>query len=437
MSWGEAGPGRRDHGLRQRRPRLHGRRRPPLRHERAVGRRHALDDRRCAAPRASSPVILLVCGASTRDRSTGSRWPGATPTRSRSSCWRPGCRGAPCRRRCASRRTTRRQDAARELTAEHASPLAGAAPGARSRPRPRRRHGRDRRAARRFLHETYWLDGAHLICVGDRDLTSLAVATVRPGVQVTVVDVDERVLKVIRPIAREEGLNVQTAFADLRLGPRPRCARRATSRSPTRPTRPRASSCSPRGRCRCFKPEDAARVLDLLRPRRGAGRARLRRPGGAARAAAADRGALPAVQPLRGRGGDRQRERALRHPPDPAHVGGGGEEGRSSARIYSGGKARWSPRRRAPDLDSASARRDTLALDLTGHPAFALRALLAARASAHAARHRGPPDLSELYDARRRHLHPARGHAPARDRRSPEVKARQRVARGDHRRARR
>ena len=48
----------------------------------------------------------------------------------------------------------------------------------------------------RFLHETYWLDGAHLICVGDRDLTSLAVATVSPGVQVTVVDVDERVLKV-------------------------------------------------------------------------------------------------------------------------------------------------------------------------------------------------------------------------------------------------
>jgi hypothetical protein len=70
----------------------------------------------------------------------------------------------------------------------------------------------------RFLHETYWLDGAHLICVGDRDLTSLAIATVCPGVRVTVVDVDENVLAVIRAIAREDGLNVQTVFADLRVG---------------------------------------------------------------------------------------------------------------------------------------------------------------------------------------------------------------------------
>jgi hypothetical protein len=71
----------------------------------------------------------------------------------------------------------------------------------------------------RFLHETYWLDGAHLICVGDRDLTSLAVATVSPGVRVSVVDVDEDVLRVIRQIAKADGLNVQTIWADLRLGP--------------------------------------------------------------------------------------------------------------------------------------------------------------------------------------------------------------------------
>jgi hypothetical protein len=71
----------------------------------------------------------------------------------------------------------------------------------------------------RFLHETYWLDGAHLVCVGDRDLTSLAVATVCPGLRVSVVDVDEGVLAAIRSIARESALNVQTAFADLRIGP--------------------------------------------------------------------------------------------------------------------------------------------------------------------------------------------------------------------------
>jgi hypothetical protein len=71
----------------------------------------------------------------------------------------------------------------------------------------------------RFLHETYWLDGAHLICVGDRDLTSLAVAATCPGVRVSVVDIDDGVLAAIRGIARAEGLNVQTVFADLRIGP--------------------------------------------------------------------------------------------------------------------------------------------------------------------------------------------------------------------------
>jgi hypothetical protein len=71
----------------------------------------------------------------------------------------------------------------------------------------------------RLLNTSYWLDGAHLICVGDRDLTSLAVAATCPGVRVSVVDVDEGVLAAIRAIAREQGLNVQTVFADLRHGP--------------------------------------------------------------------------------------------------------------------------------------------------------------------------------------------------------------------------
>ena len=104
----------------------------------------------------------------------------------------------------------------------------------------------------RWLHETYWLDGAHLICVGDRDLTTLAVATVNPGVQVSVVDVDERVLEAIRAIARER--RPERADRVRRPAARPArllAARPATSRSPTRPTRPRASSCSPRGPCRC------------------------------------------------------------------------------------------------------------------------------------------------------------------------------------------
>jgi len=74
-------------------------------------------------------------------------------------------------------------------------------------------------ARARLLHEMYWLDGAHLLCVGDRDLTSLAVATVSPGVKVSVVDVDDDILRVIRSIARANGLDVQTVWADLRSGP--------------------------------------------------------------------------------------------------------------------------------------------------------------------------------------------------------------------------
>ena len=44
-SWGEAGPGTLDHGLRERGPRVHGRRRLALRHELPLAEQHALDAR--------------------------------------------------------------------------------------------------------------------------------------------------------------------------------------------------------------------------------------------------------------------------------------------------------------------------------------------------------------------------------------------------------
>lgn len=69
-----------------------------------------------------------------------------------------------------------------------------------------------------FLATTYALDRAHLLCVGDHDLTSLAVATAVPGVRVTVVDLDERVLAHIDESARQAGLDIACAQADLRLG---------------------------------------------------------------------------------------------------------------------------------------------------------------------------------------------------------------------------
>lgn len=74
--------------------------------------------------------------------------------------------------------------------------------------------------AKRALHlaDAYALADAHVLCVGDHDLTSLAVALVEPRASVTVVDVDDRVLGHIETVAAREGLAVTTAHADLRLG---------------------------------------------------------------------------------------------------------------------------------------------------------------------------------------------------------------------------
>ncbi|WP_238017165.1 bis-aminopropyl spermidine synthase family protein [Dactylosporangium sp. AC04546] len=71
-------------------------------------------------------------------------------------------------------------------------------------------------AARRavWLDETFDLTGAHLVCVGDHDLTSLAVRQVNPGLRVTVVDVDDRLLEYIA--AHDPG--VECWHADLRFG---------------------------------------------------------------------------------------------------------------------------------------------------------------------------------------------------------------------------
>jgi N4-bis(aminopropyl)spermidine synthase len=69
----------------------------------------------------------------------------------------------------------------------------------------------------RFLAETFDLGGASVLCLGDHDLTSLALLQVVPGVEVAVVDVDERVLGYVDAVARERGWRVRTVFADLRV----------------------------------------------------------------------------------------------------------------------------------------------------------------------------------------------------------------------------
>ncbi|MBE1537182.1 bis-aminopropyl spermidine synthase family protein [Actinomadura algeriensis] len=59
---------------------------------------------------------------------------------------------------------------------------------------------------------------AHLLCVGDHDLTSLAVGLIHPHVRTTVVDIDDRILAYIDAEAAKLGLDVRTRWADLRLG---------------------------------------------------------------------------------------------------------------------------------------------------------------------------------------------------------------------------
>ena len=74
----------------------------------------------------------------------------------------------------------------------------------------------ERRA--RWLDETYELAGAHLVCVGDHDLTALAACMARPSLSATVVDVDERLLAYVERVAAERGLAVRCLHADFRFG---------------------------------------------------------------------------------------------------------------------------------------------------------------------------------------------------------------------------
>ncbi|MDQ3152100.1 MAG: bis-aminopropyl spermidine synthase family protein [Actinomycetota bacterium] len=69
-----------------------------------------------------------------------------------------------------------------------------------------------------WLDATFDLAGARLLCVGDHDLTSLAACAVTPGLAVTVVDVDERLLEFIDTRAAQRGYDIRCRYADLRFG---------------------------------------------------------------------------------------------------------------------------------------------------------------------------------------------------------------------------
>jgi hypothetical protein len=68
-----------------------------------------------------------------------------------------------------------------------------------------------------WLNATFDLDGARLLCVGDHDLTSLALAAVNPRVAVTVVDIDDAILEFIDSRARLAGWAIRCLYTDLRF----------------------------------------------------------------------------------------------------------------------------------------------------------------------------------------------------------------------------
>lgn len=69
-----------------------------------------------------------------------------------------------------------------------------------------------------WLRDHYDLRAATVLCVGDHDLTSLAVAVLEPSARVLAVDLDERVLAHIDALAAEHDLPVRTLHADFRFG---------------------------------------------------------------------------------------------------------------------------------------------------------------------------------------------------------------------------
>lgn len=102
----------------------------------------------------------------------------------------------------------------------------GAKDAARRLPAPARRRHLDHVAATaetrlrraRLLASRYDLDGATVCCLGDHDLTSLALALIAPRCRVAVVDVDDEVLEQVDRAATGLGAPVTCRFADLRLG---------------------------------------------------------------------------------------------------------------------------------------------------------------------------------------------------------------------------
>jgi predicted methyltransferase len=67
-----------------------------------------------------------------------------------------------------------------------------------------------------LLRSRHDLAGRTVLCLGDHDLTSIALALLEPDVDLLVVDIDEELLGFIASVAADRRLPIRTLFADLR-----------------------------------------------------------------------------------------------------------------------------------------------------------------------------------------------------------------------------
>ncbi|QJB27937.1 bis-aminopropyl spermidine synthase family protein [Limnospira fusiformis] len=68
-----------------------------------------------------------------------------------------------------------------------------------------------------FLSYTYEIADKRILCLGDHDLTSIALSLIYPDLDITVVDIDERILDYIYNVSQQHGWSIKTAFADFRV----------------------------------------------------------------------------------------------------------------------------------------------------------------------------------------------------------------------------
>jgi len=68
-----------------------------------------------------------------------------------------------------------------------------------------------------FLANTFHLKRARILCLGDHDLTSVALSQLCPDLDITVVDVDERILAYLQDLSFKRKWNITALFSDLRV----------------------------------------------------------------------------------------------------------------------------------------------------------------------------------------------------------------------------